>query len=81
MGKLFFPTGEYDARRSINVGANRWALRLGAPIVYAIGERMGDPELVTVELMPTVTFFGANDEPFGADRTQTEAAVHLRRAI
>jgi len=85
MGKLFFPTGDYDARRSINIGANRWALRLGAPIVYAIGEHMGDRDLVTVELMPTVTFFGANEEPFGADRSRQKPLFifegHLTRGF
>ncbi len=40
------------------------------PIVYAIGERMADPHLTTIEAMPTVTFYGANDRPFGADRTK-----------
>lgn len=70
LAKLFFPTGAYSQDRSINVGTNRWALRLGAPIVYSIGERMGDPKLVTVELMPTITFFGANNAPFEAGRTR-----------
>jgi hypothetical protein len=63
LGKFFFPTGEYRSGRSVNAGANRWALRLGVPIVYAIGERMADPHLVTIEAMPTVTFFGPNHEP------------------
>ncbi|TMJ14515.1 MAG: transporter [Alphaproteobacteria bacterium] len=63
LGKFFFPTGEYRPGRTVNMGANRWALRLGVPLVYAIGERMADPHLVTIEAMPTVTFFGANDEP------------------
>ena len=70
LAKLFFPTGAYSSTRSINVGANRWALRLGAPIVYAVGKTMSDRELVTIELMPTITFFGANDEPFEAGRTR-----------
>ncbi len=67
LGKLFLPTGNYDSSQSTNVGANRWALRLGVPIVYAIGERMGDPHLTTIEVMPTVTLFGKNDDPFGAN--------------
>jgi hypothetical protein len=85
LGKLFFPTGKYSSARSINIGANRWALRLGVPIVYAIGERMADPHLMTVELMPTVTFFGANNDPFGADRTQQKPLFifegHLTRGV
>jgi hypothetical protein len=70
LAKVFFPTGEYDRNRSINIGANRWALRLGVPMVYAIGDRMADPHLTTIELMPTVTFFGANHDPPGADLSQ-----------
>lgn len=85
LAKLFFPTGDYSSGRSINVGANRWALRLGAPIVYAIGEGMADPGLVTVELMPTVTFFGANDDPFDAGRTRQKPLFifegHLTRGL
>jgi hypothetical protein len=85
LGKIFFPTGKYSSDRSINVGANRWALRLGVPIVYAIGERMADPQLTTVELMPTVTFFGVNDDPFDADRTKQDPLFifegHLTRGF
>jgi len=85
LAKLFFPTGEYDSDRSINIGANRWALRLGVPIVYAIGEHMADPGLVTVELMPTVTFFGANDDPFEAGRSRQKPLFilegHLTRGF
>jgi len=69
LAKLFFPTGEYSAERSVNIGANRWAVRLGAPVVYAMGTRMADPHLTTIELLPTVTFFGANDDPYGAGRS------------
>lgn len=85
LGKVFFPTGNYDSSRSTNVGANRWALRLGVPMVYAIGERMGDPHLTTIEVMPTVTFFGKNDDPFGADKSKQKPLFivesHLTRGF
>jgi hypothetical protein len=85
LAKIFFPTGNYSADRSVNIGANRWALRLGVPIVYAIGERMADPHLTTVEVMPTVTFFGANDDPFNADKTKQKPLFilegHLTRGF
>ncbi len=70
LAKIFFPTGKYSEFRSINIGANRLALRLGVPIVYAIGERMGDPHLMTIELLPTVTFYAKNNDPFEAERTK-----------
>lgn len=85
LAKLFFPTGKYSSTRSVNVGANRWALRLGVPVVYALGERMADPRLMTIEAMPTVTFFSANDEPFGAGRTKQKPLYifegHLTRGF
>lgn len=70
LAKIFFPTGKYSQQRPVNVGANRWALRLGVPVVYAIGERMADPHLTTIEAMPTITFYSANDDPFGANHTR-----------
>jgi hypothetical protein len=85
LAKVFFPTGDYESNRAINVGANRWALRLGVPLVYAIGDRMADPHLTTIELMPTVTFFGRNADPMGANSTQQKPLFilegHLTRGI
>jgi hypothetical protein len=85
LAKIFFPTGKYAADRPVNIGANRWALRLGVPIVYAIGERMADPHLMTIEAMPTVTFYGANDDPAGASRTRQKPLMifegHLTRGF
>jgi hypothetical protein len=70
LAKLFFPTGKYSSARSVNIGANRWALRVGVPIVYALGEGMADPHLTTIEAMPTVSFYSTNRDPFGADDTK-----------
>jgi hypothetical protein len=85
MGKLFIPTGAYSAGRPVNIGANRWAVRIGAPLVHAIGEGMADPRLATIELMPTVTLFGANDDPFEAGRTRQKPLFilegHLTRGF
>lgn len=85
LAKIFFPTGKYSESRSINIGANRFALRLGAPIVYAIGERMSDPHLMTIELMPTVTFYSKNNDPLGAEQTKQKPLFilegHLTRGF
>lgn len=85
LAKIFFPTGKYSSERSVNIGANRWALRLGAPIVYAIGERMADPHLATLEAMPTITFYMPNNDPFGASRTKQKPLFifegHLTRGF
>jgi len=85
LGKIFFPLGAYSADRPTNIGSNRWALRLGAPVVYAIGEGMVDPHLTTIEALPTITFFGPNDDPFGAARTHQKPLFifegHLTRGF
>jgi len=85
LAKIFFPTGEYRPSRSVNIGANRWALRLGVPVVYAIGDRMADPHLMTIEAMPTVTFYSPNHEPFGAARSKQKPLFifegHLTRGF
>ena len=85
LAKIFFPTGKYSSQRPVNIGANRWALRLGMPVVYAIGERMADPHLTTVEAMPTVTFYTPNNDPVGANRTRQKPLFifegHLTRGF
>ena len=69
----------------MNIGAHRWALRLGVPVVYAIGERMADAHLTTIEGMPTVTFYTPNNDPFGANRTKQKPLFifegHLTRGF
>jgi hypothetical protein len=85
LAKLFFPTGRYDPGRAVNIGANRWAARLGVPIVFAIGGRMDDPHLTTIEAMQTETLHGPNDEPVEAGRTHQRPLFlfegHLTRAL
>jgi hypothetical protein len=63
-GKLFLPTGDYDANRMVNLGQNRWTFQASLPISYALGDNMIDPELTTFELRPVVQIFGDNEDPF-----------------
>ncbi|PII15825.1 hypothetical protein CR920_08445 [Stenotrophomonas indicatrix] len=69
LGKVFVPTGEYTSSRAVNLGTNRYAYQIGLPISYAIGNSYLDPNLTTFDLLPTVTFYGSNDDPFGANKT------------
>jgi hypothetical protein len=57
LGKVYAPTGEFSGDKIINFGADRWAGQIGAPISYYIGTSMLDPELATIELVPSVTYF------------------------
>lgn len=85
LAKIFFPTGKYNSNQPVNIGANRWALRLGVPVVYAIGKTMTDPHLTTIEAMPQITLYTANNDPFGADRSKQKPLFifegHLTRGF
>lgn len=79
------PTGAYDSAKAVNLGANRWAFQLGAPMGFIIGDSFLDPSLMTVEMVPSVTFFTANNDPFRANQT-TQAPLwrleaHVTRNI
>jgi hypothetical protein len=60
------PTGEYDGAKAINLGTNRWAFRVGAPLGWSFGGSFLSPQLTTLEFVPSVTFYTSNDEPFRA---------------
>jgi hypothetical protein len=79
LGKLSLPTGTYDASKVINLGANRYSMQLGLPMVQYWGESFFDPALTGFELLPAVTFFGENDSPFGAD-TSKQAPIYKLEA-
>lgn len=84
------PTGQYDSDQLLNVGANRWALRIGAPMTWYLGGSYLDSNLTTFELQPSVTFFDDNSDPFGAAhrvgqgafyRVEAHATRNLNRAL
>src|SRR5262249_24804633 len=85
LGKITIPTSEYDSSRPISLGANRWALQLGAPIVQYFGKSLLDPSLASLELTPSVTFFTSNNDPHNANtRTQDPLAKlegHITRNV
>jgi len=54
------PTGKYDNKSSINMGANRWALKLGLPFVQTLGS-WNPVSITTLEILPSVWLYGSND--------------------
>lgn len=85
LAKLTLPTGGYDQEKILNLGANRYNLQLGAPMGWIFGESYLDPHLTTFELLPSVTFYGSNEDPFRAD-TLDQAPIfrlegHLTRNL
>ena len=73
LGRIYLPTGAYAASQPVNLGSNRLAYQLGLPSVFAVGTSYRDPSLTSLEVLPTVTLYGINHDPFGAGRTTKDA--------
>jgi hypothetical protein len=81
LGKLGMPTGEYDEEKVLNLGANRWSVQLGLPAAYSIGKSSLDPSLTRFEILPSVTFYTDNDDPYHADECEQEPLFNLEAHI
>lgn len=57
------PTGEYDSSKTINLGTNRWSVRIGAPVLHFFD--WGPGQATSLELIPNVRFFTDNSDPAG----------------
>ncbi len=55
------PMGDYERDRALNLGMNRWNMRVGLPFMYTIGEWVPG-EITTLEILPSVWFYGDNDD-------------------
>jgi hypothetical protein len=64
LADLALPIGEYDSDQSLNLGQNRWYGRVGAPIVWQLGDWVPGRR-TTLEFLPAVWFFGTNDDYVG----------------
>ena len=67
------PLGDYKQSRPLNLGTNRWSLRLGLPMVMPVGEAGSSTML---EIHPNVYFYTNNDEPYRAD-TRSQSALYV----
>jgi hypothetical protein len=61
---LAFPIGTYNSSQALNIGLNRWYGRLGAPIVWQIGDWVPGRR-TTLEFLPAVWVFGPNNNFVG----------------
>lgn len=85
LARVFFPTGAYDRNQPVNFGAHRYSFQLGLPTGLVFGQSYADPTLTTLELLPTLTVYGANTQPYGANRVtkapQFSLEAHLTRTF
>ena len=61
---LAFPIGTYDSSKPLNIGLNRWYGRVGAPIVWQLGDWVPGRR-TTLEFLPAVWLFGPNNNFVG----------------
>ncbi len=79
--RLTLPTGQYNEDKSANLGGNRYSLQLGSPITFGFGESFLDPNLTTLDLLPSITFFSENDDPFNANKISQKPLMKLEGHI
>jgi hypothetical protein len=85
LGRIFFPTGDYTASRPVNLGSNRISYQVGLYTAFARGSSYRDPSLTTLEILPTLTFYEANNDPYAAGRSAKDTLfsveAHLTRNL
>jgi hypothetical protein len=64
IGSLAVPLGEYHNDQPLNIGQNRWYGRIGAPVVWQIGN-WAPERRTTLEFLPAVWIFGDNGDFVG----------------
>ena len=75
--RVYAPTGAYDRNAPVNLGQNRWALQLGLPSAYYLGASFLDPGLTSFELMPSVIWYGDNNEPAQGNHSSQAPLLQL----
>ena len=65
------------------MGANRWNIRIGLPFMVTLGDWIPG-EITTLEILPSVWFYGDNDNTFGSNLEQDPMytlEAHITRDI
>jgi hypothetical protein len=65
VGKASIPTGSRSSQRPLNLGANRWAFTAGLPLTVSLTDTYVDPGYAGIEIMPSVTVYTPDNDPFG----------------
>jgi hypothetical protein len=73
------PTGEYDSSRRINLGSNRWAFRLGVPMVVPLNSNNQRP--AHWEFTPNLYLFTNNSDPFVGDTKKQKPMISLQNHL
>lgn len=63
--KYFGAFGDYDSSKILNIGSNRSVTQLAFPMNYIFSDSLVAPDLTMLEINPSITMFGDNDDPGG----------------
>jgi hypothetical protein len=77
LARIFFPTGAYDHAKPVNLGAGRYSYQLGLPTTFMFDQSYGSRRLTALEVLPTVSFYAANTDPYGALRVEKSPLFSL----
>jgi hypothetical protein len=75
LGDLAVPIGKYDNTQPLNLGQNRWYGRLGSQVIWQLGPWVPGRR-TTLEFLPAVWLFGANDDYVG-QKLETDPMFQL----
>jgi len=81
VGSLAVPIGAYDNTSPVNIGQNRWYGRIGAPVVWQIGQWIPGKR-TTFEFLPAIWMFSANTDFVGktiSTKPMYQLEAHLTR--
>jgi hypothetical protein len=76
LADLAVPIGEYDSSQLLNLGQHRWYGRFGVPVVWQLSSWVPGRR-TTLEFMPSVWLFGANNDYNGGQTLETDPAIEL----
>jgi len=76
LADLALPIGEYNSDQALNIGQNRWYGRIGAPIVWQLGDWVPGRR-TTLEFLPAVWLFGNNTDYLGGQTLKTDPLFQL----
>lgn len=76
LADLAVPIGEYNSDQALNIGQNRWYGRIGAPIIWQLGDWVPGRR-TTLEFLPAVWLFGNNTNYDNGKTLKTDPLFQL----
>ena len=76
LADLALPIGEYNSDQALNIGQNRWYGRIGAPIIWQLGDWVPGRR-TTLEFLPAVWLFGNNTNYDNGKTLKTDPLFQL----